>query len=580
MRYKFWAPVAFFLITLFSFLGFDWGIVSSHRLRALGIDETPHLLEDIAQLTREKGYSVNLHVAGHEEGLLELQYINYVLHLTWDKDREAYLRIYRHYLSWSYSGDVATAFGPLSTMKPYRFDFNPHSFQYGGAFLYPLALTLKISSWMGYSHVVSDATYYIVQPLELRKLILAGRTLVVLMHLLTLILIYKTAKLWKGEWVGILAVVLYLFLPGPISLARELKPHAYAVGWVMLSFYFSLRYLRQNRDLYWVISSIGAGLAAGSLLNYGLAVLYPVLSICGGKREKRVHHLIFSLLLASFTFLITNPYALLSYPILFQEMSVLNRVLANSSKTAVLTPWANMFNTGMPWYLSLTAGLSLVFYLFSNDRFSEKLLIIVLPTTYTVSYYLASHGMCPSRFAIILYPSLTMLAAAGIYGMIQKIRWAGIVFATILIGTISLKGTAYVVNFTLDSMGESTVFQAGRFIDTLPAGTRLGFIQFPVPGVVPAIPFQRYNLITFPDFQHLEQTPERNLPDYLLISNIYQLYPIDIPRYQLQKTFSPFSFGTRQFFKPDSLVSVGSPALDVRIYRKTKMDQPPDPRNL
>jgi len=569
MPNKFWLPFALLFIIIYSFVGFDWGILSASRLEALKLDEKAGLVDDIVRLTEEKGYAVNLHVTGHEEGPEELVHLHSIVHLSWDKNKSEILRIIRHYLIWSYSGDVATAFGPLSTMNPRRLNFNPHSFQYGGAFLYPLAAVLKFSSWIGVTHVASDAGYYIRHPLEFRKLVLAGRTLCVMMNLATLVLIYKTTRLWKDERTALLAVALYVFIPGPLCLSRELKPHAYAVAWVMMACYYALRYLRENREWYWILSAVGAGLATGSCLNYGVSFLIPLVAVLGGDLAKRMRHVCYSLLLFGFVLVITNPYALISHELFFQEMTALKQAFSFAGE--VLTPWTNIFVRGAPWWLSLAAGTSLIFYIFGDDPFSEKLLMAAFPVMYTLCFYAASSGECPPRFAIIIYPWFAMLCAWGLSRIIQKRGWAGILLATALVGLTCMKGSAYVVNFALDARGESDVFRAGRFLSKLPAGSHVGCLAFPAPESFPALPFYQYPLTTFPDIDTLQKAPEKELPDYLVITDDAIT---DIPRYRLDAEFLPFSFGTRTLFQPE-ILSSGTPAWRFRIFHKIQSERRP-----
>jgi len=560
---KVWAPAAFLFIVIYSFLGFDWGIVNPHRVSALHLEEPSNLLEDIAQLTKEKGYQVNLHVTGHEEGELDVLYLQSIQHLTWDKNKTDFLRLYRHYLAWSYSGDLSTAFGPLSTMHPRQFDFNPHSFQYGGAFLYPLALVLKASSGIGYTHVVSDATYYVLHPLELGKLAMVGRALCVLMHVATILLIYKTAALWKDRLTGFLAATLYEFIPGAISLSREIKPHAYAVAWVMLSLYYALRYSRENRDRYWLLSSVGAGLAAGSCLNYGVSFLIPIFALAGAPAAKRMRNMCLSVLLFGAVLFGSNPYILISHDLFFQEMTVLKHAFYVPGE--VQTPWSNIFLRGAPWWFSVAGVMSLIFYSFGRDSRSEKLILAAFPVLYTLSFYAASHGECPPRFAIVIYPFLSMMAAWGLSRIIHEHKGVGTALAAALILLTALKGTAYVVNFVQDSAGQSNVFRAGRFISQLPAGSSIGGLSLPTPGTFPPLPFHRYRLTTFPDIDKLNQASAPELPDYFVITDDAIA---DIPRYRLVADYVPFSFGTRKVFRPD-ILSPGTPAWRFRIFQKT-----------
>jgi len=228
------------------------------------------------------------------------------------------------------------------------------------------------------------------------------------------------------------------------------------------------------------------------------------------------------------------------------------------------TPWTNIFLWGAPWWLSAAAGISLVFYLFGSDRRAEKLFIVTLPLVYLVSFYKVSHGFCPPRFAIIMYPWIAMWTAWGLSKTIERKGWIGLGLAAALVSLTSLEGTAYVVNFALDASGNSNVFRAGRFISALPAGTAVGCLTLPVPTSFPPFPFSRYRLTTFPDMDRLNQSTRQDLPDYFIIVDDSIA---EVPRYRLVSEYLPFSFGTRDLFRPEML-SPGSPALRFRIFQK------------
>src|SRR6476661_8730294 len=52
--------------------------------------------------------------------------------------------IVRRYRLFSYQPDEMITFMALRSMQPAKFDFDPHLYQYGGLWIYPIALCLKV----------------------------------------------------------------------------------------------------------------------------------------------------------------------------------------------------------------------------------------------------------------------------------------------------------------------------------------------------------------------------------------------------------------------------------------------------
>ncbi|MCM8765077.1 MAG: hypothetical protein NC830_06950, partial [Candidatus Omnitrophica bacterium] len=75
----------------------------------------------------------------------------------------------RSYLLRSYGADEQAVIASLSKMNPSKLDFNPHFFEYGGTYLYPLASFLKLCALFGLVKLEKDMRLYFFQPEEMGK---------------------------------------------------------------------------------------------------------------------------------------------------------------------------------------------------------------------------------------------------------------------------------------------------------------------------------------------------------------------------------------------------------------------------
>jgi len=104
--------------------GIKWGLPSKERVKLLPDLTTLKILSEDSELISDKTKSLVGHVSSSE----------------------SYPRIVRRFLLYTHHPDEQLTIMAIARMSPHKLDFNPHFFQYGATFLYPVAGLFKIAS--------------------------------------------------------------------------------------------------------------------------------------------------------------------------------------------------------------------------------------------------------------------------------------------------------------------------------------------------------------------------------------------------------------------------------------------------
>jgi len=97
--------------------GVKWGLPSKERVELLPDLTTLKTLPEDSNLISDKTKPLVGHVSSSE----------------------TYPRIVRRFLLYTNHPDEQLTIMAIARMSPHKFDFNPHFFQYGATFLYPIA---------------------------------------------------------------------------------------------------------------------------------------------------------------------------------------------------------------------------------------------------------------------------------------------------------------------------------------------------------------------------------------------------------------------------------------------------------
>ncbi len=216
----------------------------------------------------------------------------------------------------------------LNRIKPHELKFDPHYYQYGGAFLYPLGVYYFILAKVGILHI-SNFESLLSSPDAMDAVYFFGRFFVLIAFLLSGYILYKTLLLLTTPITSLLCLGIYLFAPISVMFSQVMKPHWYTLLWVNISLFLLTKlfqkYIWRPRDI--ILLSITLGLAVGSSSIISLYAIFVWILLVIAVLQKRTSWtvLIVVPIISLATFLLSNPYIVLNYNAYALEMQAVDK---------------------------------------------------------------------------------------------------------------------------------------------------------------------------------------------------------------------------------------------------------------
>ncbi|GCE25433.1 hypothetical protein KDA_09170 [Dictyobacter alpinus] len=320
-------------------------------------------------------------------------------------------------------------------LNPAQSPLNPQFFAYGSFPIYLLAA-------LGYL-----LKYNLHDPNSFQALTLVGRVVsasfdtgtVLLTGCLAGVLARHTKELQNQRWnVALIATILMAFMPLHLQLA-----HFYAVDTLLAFFVVStllacVLWINSQRSFLWAaLAGISYGLAMATKFSAAPLAIPLLLAAWLRWRQRKDFFgisldLLWAAILILFTFVITQPYALLDMPNFIQQVSE----QGNLARGSLDLPYVRQFAGTLPflyqgknlilWGMGITAGCSalvgclwLLYYLWRHP-FSPWLIVMVWILVYggiVGSFYVKF-----MRYLLPIYPFLAIVAAAFLIILLMKIR--------------------------------------------------------------------------------------------------------------------------------------------------------------
>ncbi|MHC4698619.1 MAG: ArnT family glycosyltransferase [Planctomycetota bacterium] len=152
-------------------------------------------------------------------------------------------KIYLRYRLYTYQPDEMITMMALAGMKPGRLDLDPRLYQYGGLFIYPVGALIKLCGMLGLIDVRSDVVYYLDNPEESGKFYIVARAYAAAWGLLGVYVVFAIGRRLGGSRAGLLAALLFTFMPVVVCMAHEGKPHLPGAVIMLLAVLFAMRHL-------------------------------------------------------------------------------------------------------------------------------------------------------------------------------------------------------------------------------------------------------------------------------------------------------------------------------------------------
>jgi hypothetical protein len=204
----------------------------------------------------------------------------------------------------------------LARIKPAQLEFDPHYYQYGGAFLYPLGVYYFALSKLGVLSIGS-LEQMLANPKQIDDVWIAGRAFILIASMLAGLLLYLTLANVAPAPVALAGLTIFYFCPATIMFSQVLKPHWYALLFANAALLIMARaFVKGGLSRPSQIAlGVVIGLAVGSVITFGLfaVLVWGAMLFLVWKRQAPVGSLVLVPAIAIIVFLATNPYYVLDW---------------------------------------------------------------------------------------------------------------------------------------------------------------------------------------------------------------------------------------------------------------------------
>ncbi|MCC6239043.1 MAG: hypothetical protein IT448_01905 [Phycisphaerales bacterium] len=541
-------PFVLALAGLIFFTGIGWGLPSRQIDPYLFASQPVPSGQQLLNLTG--GWGVSSNGADVDRDPLAHRDQPIVLNTTPTQQAAIALR-YRLY---SAQPDEMITFRALAQMNPAAGDFDPHLYQYGGLWIYPVGALLQVAGKLGWVHLTSDLSYYLDHPEDFARFYLVARIYSALWGLLGVIVVYALAQRLAGLGatsadsvapptrsargqsaplaIATAAALLYILLPVSVNLAHEAKPHLAGAVLGLLAILLAARYLDQPGRWRAILTGAAVGAAGGMVLTGLVAVLVLPVMLWRVDRHatSRWRDLLLALVVSSAVFFATNPYLILG---LLRPGTAVSSNFANHFTFYNLHHWsgslidaAGFTADAITWPI-LTAGLiaTTLFIARSIQRKRNEttvlidddqrrgrncawLLMISAAGVFLPFVLFAKDRPTEfARFAALGHIAL-LLAAIGLIAQLRQPATRALVWVA-LIGWVGISGLGYLKAFQDDAQQRGSRQMGAEILQILHAsGYRTLYVQAePAPYCLPPVDLSSWQIILLP-----AATPMTNLP--------------------------------------------------------------------
>ncbi|MEW5691957.1 MAG: hypothetical protein AB1765_01530 [Candidatus Hydrogenedentota bacterium] len=483
-----------------------------------------------------------------------------------------YTAIRPYYLRTTHSDEQATLFA-LSNMNPYKFEFDPHFYQYGGSYIYPLGFYLKVLDTLKIINLVPDIKYYFNNIQEMANIYISCRVYIGLSVFVLTLILYKLLRRFCSDNFSVLLTLLFVTLPVITLFKSIIKAHIVAPAFGIVSLYYLYKIIVNGEIRYrnFILCGLWTGLAAGSIILYFSYLIIPLTAIIYYKKIN-IRNKIFYIIIICFTalifYVVSNPYFILNINKNIHHYDTFRKVY-HSYENGLLVH----FIYGLPKFFSkcfeglgpalflfifMLCQLGLYFKKISNDnkRISYIIGIFIFLISYSLYFELPITKIFKREHIRIYIPAIPIIILfIGLMyhyisnfnkKVVQILLLSGIMYNLIISGQ-------YQFEFFQGSINNRTSLQAGAWINlNIPEDRTIGLHYIPQPHYCPPFGFSKYKLIV--PFSADTQV------DYVIIKNI------DRDRDILHRLLNSKDYKLIKVFKNKRLFEIVNHLVSSDIY--------------
>ncbi len=398
------------------------------------------------------------------------------------------------YKLYSIEADEVVNVMALARINPAFGQFDPHFYQYGGAFLYPLGGWFYASAKLGLLPLGS-LDVLLADPDRMDKVYAWGRAFVLAAFTLSGFVLFLTLRMVARPSIALAGTGIYLFCPASIMFSVVMKPHWYALLYVTCALFLVVSLFERRKQRRWEECALALclGLAVGSVTTLGLfaALVWCALFVAVARGLIDWVPLVRVPASSLAVYALSNPFALVNWRALAIEGESAAGWYAPSIAPTDL--WAFVENSFLPGF-GVGFGLLLLFVLarelarpsFAGARGIAAALGLALALAAVVT---AAHSVWHTNLRYVPYvlPAGLLLLAASRHVRISA-------FAVALMATLVQSVPTKLAYVDENDPEHSTRLLAGAWIDAnLPSGSGVCLPTLtPTPYDVPPFDLARF----------------------------------------------------------------------------------------
>lgn len=589
-RERIWLTLLGALYGAMVLTGFTWGLPSPQS-DAFLFGENPKgaiaaLIASSAELARSDaavGADVDVNPIEVPTGVTVL-----------NENRQAQFEIARRYRLFTHQPDEMITMMALSSMSPSALQLDPKLYQYGGLFVYPVGVLIRVASWFGLTTVSSDPAYYLENPEAFARFYWIARGYVALWGFAGIVLMFAIGRRIGGASVGLLSATLFTLLPVVTCMAHEAKPHLPGAVLMLSAVWFAMRALDRQRARDWACFFGSCGAAVGMVLSSApIMILIPlVIGLhCRNQHLRQVHELpscsnrhvdyrpvfvratVGGLLVAGLVYVITNPFVainlLINRPVLFSNFGNSMAMYEIARVPEGLWRVVQLTVEGATLPIAIIGTLAALVAMKRASRVALPL--IIAASTFALQFVLIGAGKPDEygRFGIFYECALCIGAAWLVVEMGGRFRTLNVALGLALGAWCAFHSAGYLWGFHVDAKKQgSRAMVAAQLQDT----ASVAVIAEPAPYSCPPLDFARTSVVLYrsgpADLVHDRlrrwvEDESANAPDTMIA--IIDDPEESIDRLRLSKDFSAQVFENRPSWLPRGKIGwANKPVLLIR----------------
>ena len=533
--YREYAVITLITLCMLS-INSHWGLPSANRLALIGGAEV--LQSNLPAIERTKTQAKKI-------GTNNLLYSDRI-HFS-----------VREFLISPFAGDDNFTLNAIRQLNPYQLRFDPHFYVYGGGFIYTGAVFLQISAWLGYTKLIPDATFYLLNPHELGNIFAVLRFMIVLFATAGLAFTYHLANNHFGKSTARLTSLILLSVPLIHQASRTIEPHIFVTPFFLIAFSYLIAFAQYAKTKDLILSAIFSGFCVGIQVVSGYIAIVFLTAVFVRYNTHRlpireaIRTVLIYGIIAAIAGLAINPFYMLNFDGFMQDFSRgTGNQLLNTLK--VWAPYQ------LSTFLLLLFILTPIYHLFHPGK--DTFTTLALPCIFAsilIYIFISNYHMPYIITAIPLVAILCVRMLQNVFHRLETNTRRFFAIATILCFLIFpvARSTYYVMNFTSTNRE-----LAGAWINNNIPNNATIAIRFP-PSVWDCVPFQFYNY----DLTDYRDIKEGKLPEYVVLSDVDLPEPIR-SHYGLAKEYLPHPiFGYRFQLEGELDALIGK---TIRIYAR------------